>query len=859
LCISNLFGQWHPEITHRPRLVYLSSEISTIRNRLSSGIYNQLWNNSYDDRKGQSVNGIYWMAYQFEESTPNTPNEPRAFTDRRARIAKSAAFVFVMNKRADGITNLDNFTGPNDPHPRDWYKGHALEYLQELDDTILDLGQPIDYPTTAKYTDNWQWRVKEILYYLQAYDMLLGAGLEGIPRDLAIEQKLANMVNSLLTQLDYLFIRGLIVPFNNHYIMLNAAFGLAAITLNDHPDAQEWINEAMSMNEYILWGWPDNGNTPMIDGDGGFGEGPFYWKYSIKHLIPFFIAMKNFNGDWTEEYFNGRFIRSPLFDTRYNKIYDWLTKIRMPEGRLPALEDTYQDSYLFELAILGEDYFWKYESFDPNISNEALLNAELASLFDLRVEFIVAGNENTTNTSGFDKIQILPAAGSAVFRSDWGTNATYLHFYGQHDGARFMGGTHDHADVSSFILGYKGKVLALDAGYIKWEDHYKVNKPENHNLVLVDGYGPRPPSGPVFVIKSSFPFFQFYFSAAKGDGYIQNDYTGDNYAYAEVTTNYGQKYEMFAEQDGQEAHRYLSSDNTSVDFTRGILFVDETYFIVFDDIDNQNSDILNYEWLCHGNAGGSAGGSAVSMPGGMIWENGDVKLRSFTTALGGITSSSNALYKHGDGFNTIKEHSTAVVSKQSIDTQFLSVLFPYDTGIIDPPIAEFSNNNYTGIFIDRSNVAHGSRYDVAISQKNGGAINVPQMTFGSIIIKSIDTDAEFLTISFDPNDPHNPETMQIFGKNSSYLKYNGNVFFFPENNITTQFTYFVKNHLESSNATATAANNARRMVKDDNGALHVAYVDNNSIWYAYSDDDGETRAGGKHFYGSNADFAAPYM
>ena len=56
-----------------------------------------------------------------------------------------------------------------------------------------------------------------------------------------------------------------------------------------------------------------------------------------------------------------------------------------------------------------------------------------------------------------------------------------------------------------------------------------------------------------------------------------------------------------------------------------------------------------------------------------------------------------------------------------------------------------------------------------------------------------------------------------------------------------------------------AANNARRIVKDDNGALHVAYVDNNSIWYAYSDDDGETRAGGKHFYGSNADFAAPYM
>ena len=34
-------------------------------------------------------------------------------------------------------------------------------------------------------------------------------------------------------------------------------------------------------------------------------------------------------------------------------------------------------------------------------------------------------------------------------------------------------------------------MLALDAGYINFDNHDKVNKGRNHNVVLVDGKGRR--------------------------------------------------------------------------------------------------------------------------------------------------------------------------------------------------------------------------------------------------------------------------------------------------------------------------------------------------------------------------------
>ncbi len=61
---------------------------------------------------------------------------------------------------------------------------------------------------------------------------------------------------------------------------------------------------------------------------------------------------------------------------------------------------------------------------------------------------------------------------------------------------------------------------------------------------------------------------------------------------------------------------------------------------------------------------------------------------------------------------------------------------------------------------------------------------------------------------------------------------------FRQNNATVTAKY--KGHLASDNPEATAFNNSRRIVKDDNEVLHVVYEDNKNIWYTKSTNDGET-------------------
>ncbi len=800
LCLSLVYilpaQSWHPEITHRPRLVLLESEIDTIRARLSEGVYNQLWSNDYTSRKGAAVNGIYQKAGEEQDISPNTEETPRAYADVRAWIAKHAAFVYTINKRANGIDSLNAFTGESDPHPRDWYKDHALEYLQTIDPGVLGPTNPFDFVDKAIFVDNWQWRVKELINYCQAYDMLLGVGV-AVPDTVKtlldlfahnLFQKYA-LVQSIPQQVGFDFY---LISKNNHRLMLAAALGQAAVTLNDSENAGAWIQLAMSVIQYVLF---EDGNEAyqslrQVDADGGYAEGPYYLKYVLKHLIPFFIAMRNFNGDWTEEYTYEnipRSIQSPWFDPEYQKIYDWITKIRMPEGRLPALEDSYQDHYLPDLAVFGGYYSWPYQSFDDQLTKEALLNQQLTDPFDLRIEYVVAGNAGETEVPpGWENVQVLPEAGSAVFRSDWGTEALYLHLYGQHDSARESGSTHDHADVTSFILGYMGQVLALDAGYIKWDQHYRVNKPENHNLILVDGYGPRPPSGPIVRVNG----FTLSIKNAPSptDGSFTTTYIADNFSYVDVQTEYGQRYELVDSLDQQEAWEYVESDTTEFSMNRGVLFVDNRYFVICDDLDNLDSDLKNYQFLLHGNGGGTSGGTYESILNGAVWTRDNVKLTTQITALNGGVNFSDSLYTHGDGFNTPKTHTCLRATKEAVDTKYLSVLFP-DVTDRTADFFEQSNDTSAGFLVNRDPLASEGRYDFIFTQKDQDSLYIPEQTFGSMTIKSIHTDAELLVMSFDKQDPDNPESMKIFGKSISYLTYDDGYFIFkPDSSITSNFS-----------------------------------------------------------------------
>lgn len=60
----------------------------------------------------------------------------------------------------------------------------------------------------------------------------------------------------------------------------------------------------------------------------------------------------------------------------------------------------------------------------------------------------------------------------------------------------------------------------------------------------------------------------------------------------------------------------------------------------------------------------------------------------------------------------------------------------------------------------------------------------------------------------------------------------------PDNHFDIAATY--KGNMVSTTSLATGYNNGRRMVRDDNGKLHMVYEDNGEIWYTSSTNDGSS-------------------
>ncbi|MFC1550898.1 hypothetical protein ACFL46_06370, partial [Candidatus Neomarinimicrobiota bacterium] len=229
-------------------------------------------------------------------SVLNSMSNPKSYTDQRAKIAKDAAFVYAMNKRADGINNLDTYSDQGDnPFVRNEYHDKAIEYLHSIDTEVLGPDDISNFIQNASFMNNWQHRAEELIYYCQAYDLLLGSG---IAQDTIIEDKIAVLANDLLQQYSKMEEIGKIfIARNNHKLVIAGALGIAALTLNQNQSATKWISAAMILIEWVLFhseDYTDDGYH-QINADGGYGEGPNYMRYAFRKLIPFFVGMKNFN------------------------------------------------------------------------------------------------------------------------------------------------------------------------------------------------------------------------------------------------------------------------------------------------------------------------------------------------------------------------------------------------------------------------------------------------------------------------------------------------------------------------------------------------------------------------------------
>ncbi|NKB67527.1 MAG: hypothetical protein GKR89_10730 [Candidatus Latescibacteria bacterium] len=589
-----LSGQALPPEQH-PSLLFTAAQVPLLQERLQRPPYTTWW----------------------EITQGRATALPQTFTEERtkARYAKSLAFVYTMS-------------------------GDSLAALQAADLLLSvqfpprggDLGQPHLEGETFKL-------------YLEAYDML-HSFLESEPEQLEeIRTIAAEEAHRLYDGIRIEIGSGLLSlsiklhesgHLDNWHLRVYAALGLAALALADHPgtdgsNPQDWAQRALQMIQETL-------DYQTEETSGAFAEGPFYHRYAADVYLPYMAALKRLTG-------------LDLFvDPKIERLHDWSLNLRLPNGRRPNIDDGHLDDfyghYLAAFDADGGAHRWDWENNENGLYVREFSELDAIALYDDRI----AAQEPDRGPTIF-----MPAGGDAVFRSDWSSQATYMLLRGEHDLPRTRGLAHEHPDETSFIIYAGGEMLALDAGYINFDNHHKVNQGHNHNVVLVDGEGP--------------PLDTLFGQPIGGgnDAYIVDEFTSPLVDYAQVEAAYA-----------------------GVQTRRRVAFVEGRYFVVADQLRDDRSH--RYTWRLHGNGGGSSGGTYQRDGDLARWTRDKAELLAYTPTTDDRTiGESESL--HSLDFLQELTHTVLEVERQGAQAEFLTLLFPRP---LDQPEPLFSTPTAAG-------------------------------------------------------------------------------------------------------------------------------------------------------------------
>ena len=517
---------------------------------------------------------------------------------------------------------------------------------------------------------------QSLTQHCQAYDMLKGAGFDFGASEKRIRDNIATLAERIYNISSWIssgakaadLLQQDVEEQNNFQLKMMSALGMAAICLNDHPSAEQWINRAMTK----FWQVFKAQTTPK----GGYGEGPFYFLYSGLNFLPFFRAYNLFM-DGQGSTFDGNNIPNFLSDEQVAKVFDWHIKIRMPNGDRPGFDDGYYAAFMSGLLVS-----------DPNLSGHATdhhpstdldvyawdwLNTEtmtggydnpyLSSFanLDLTVDIfcVFDANVKPKEPSGSPTL-FFPEAGNVVFRSGWDKNAIYMFLLGEKGNMRIMGGTHEHPDAGSFIIYAHGELLALDAGYPGYPQHDLVNQAKNHSVILVDG------QGPVAI-----------------DAELGDFFDTPNLDFATVKMNYGE-----------------------ANIIRNVAFINNQYFVI---IDQMESDVAReFTWLLHGNAGGSlANTSFTKAEKGGTWKRPKASLEVYVVSSQGVpiyeTSEDHHSLTFVSGNNPLPKHAVLKMRQTANKLSYLAVLTPLPQKASASVISKIETKNGTCLKVEQQN------------------------------------------------------------------------------------------------------------------------------------------------------------
>lgn len=699
-------GAWNPANADLsfPRTLLKASEIAAVQASLQDSIRFRIFQ------------GVYQSANTVIPAGNTTIGEKRV----RSTLAKNAAFILLLYKKplAGNVSSLATAEA-------DSLKTKVIKLLNEINTNV----EAISLSNPGIYTE-WQWRSKELIDYIIAYDLLKGANVSDTELTTA-KANLQTFAGNLHKESNKTFFG---MNFfgnvkNNHALMTAAALGISAVVLNDatSTDADKqplnWINTALWNIDNILWRDKSRQSEPNIIA--GYAEGPYYLKYAFLNVLPFNRAIGNFLPDSilrTNYNSTLRFIRNPYFDQNYDNLYEWIIKIQLPDAKIPAIADTYVDEYFPELALTGKQ---KYNVLmqSNKIAAPELYNNELVSNVDMRANYLAANVPFSKNQPPL--FESLPASGDLVFRSSQDPSATYMHVLAKNGTPYSSSGGHNQTDVSSFIIYHKGEILALDPGYLSFDRRTEVGNATDHNMILVDSAGPaigtagNPNSAP---------------------GFIKNTFSLSGMSFGEVQTSY-----------------------FGANIKRNFLFIRNKYFLVADLVSSAKKH--DYQWQLHGN--GLLNGTAQTglfydslNIGRGTWEKNGRKLLVQITA-GENTSYNISQSEHEVDYNKEGFHTRMIAAVRNTDTaSFASALITYDSVLPPYQVNNLSLSNAHGISVTND------LYNDYLITKNDTQL-VALGTGFSTANDTFSTDAQVNYVSTDKN----KRLQQLFLGNVSFWQF----------------------------------------------------------------------------------------
>lgn len=594
--------------------------------------------------------------------------------DMREDIPRSGDFYDIVLDRAGQDyreTSLEGWNSSDHGHNGGVAQAAALLGWAHRDEALLAKAREGFQHLDDDWADNGDWDVNirmayPMMGYSNAHDLLLAT--DSYTDEEA--QRNAEVLGSLNEQFYAAYVeddtmRQIALGFsqNNHPIRTASTLGYTALLLLDeHPDAREWLDFALSEDAYL---WGPEGH--YVQPDGGISEGPLYYHFGLSAALPFFIAVENTLGEDPDFHLTcinrqevepwaghgcvegqassfDNPLRNPLFAASQR----WAVSIRLPWGPRPPLGDARFDSanggpvLSSFLNDTWGDWDWQSNTSAPMKTSGGM---------DLAPWYLAYASQDAAVPPPTTTV-FLPDAGNAVFRSSWDSDALWGLLVAEHGDARKT--LHDHVDGTSFTLAAYGEYLLLDPGYYKPNelDNAVTAQGDAHNLILVDGQGP-PDKG------------------------LLTDF-GDTDAWLENT-------QQTALVDYAEARSYYQDHK----IVRGVTMVRGKYFVISDRLEGSGEH--EYTFRLNGYAGHpDVGGTFTLHEDGATWEREAAGVRVFVSAsaplrleeppfVEGARPHVHEFEQSQPGHHTVLD---CIATGSAPD--FLSIALPYRTG--DDPL-----------------------------------------------------------------------------------------------------------------------------------------------------------------------------